>query len=150
MAVEATVGVHINAKPEVVWKWVADIERHADWSPKAYRVERLTGEPNAVGSTYRSVGWVPPNDANHANEVTITEVVPTTRFVLEARDENGTYRSEYDLTPVGGGTQVTFHIVFPEMKGIAAVMVPVLFPIVAKPDFRKRLALLKTRIESTR
>ena len=70
-------------------------------------------------------------------------------FALNATDENGTFVSTFDLLPVDGGTQVTFHIVFPAMKGLSAVMVPLLFPIVAKPDFRKRLGLLKEKIEST-
>ena len=36
----------------------------------------------------------------------------------------------------------------PAMKGVSAVMVPLLFPLVAKPDFRKRLALLKQKVEA--
>lgn len=54
----------------------------------------------------------------------------------------------FDLKPVDGGTEVTFRIVFPAMKGVSAVMVPLLFPLVAKPDFRKRLALLKQKVEA--
>lgn len=150
MGVQATVSVQVNAKPEVVWAWVADINRHAEWSPKPYRVERTGGELNAVGSTYKSIGFVPPNEPDHANDVTITEVVPMTRFALEARDENGTYKNDYELVPVGSGTKVTFHIEFPDMKGMAAIMVPILFPIVGKPNFQKRMTLLKTKIESTR
>ena len=101
-----------------------------------------------MGSRYRSVGWVPPNDGNHSNDVEITEVVPISRFALNANDATGTYVSTFDLKPVEGGTEVSFHIVFPKMKGLSAVMVPMLFPIVAKPDFRKRMALLKQKVES--
>jgi uncharacterized protein YndB with AHSA1/START domain len=149
MTVQDTVSTTIQAAPEAVWPWVADISRHNEWSPKPYRAELVAGEMNAVGSRYRSVGWVPPNDGNHANDVEITEVVPMTRFALRATDESGAFVSTFDLLPVVGGTQVTFHIVFPPMKGLSAVMVPLLFPIVAKPDFRKRLALLKRMVEAT-
>ena len=62
MTVQDTVTTTIQAPPEAVWRWVADITRHADWSPKPYRVELVSGDLNAVGSRYRSVGWVPPND----------------------------------------------------------------------------------------
>ena len=148
MTTQATVSVTIQAAPDVVWPWVADITRHAEWSPKPYRVELVSGEPNAVGTRYRSVGWVPPNDGNHVNDVVITEVVPVSRFALDARDDSGTYVNTFDLRPVADGTEVTFHIVFPPMKGLSAVMVPLLFPIVAKPDFRKRLSLLKQKVES--
>jgi uncharacterized protein YndB with AHSA1/START domain len=148
MTTQASVSITIQAPPEVVWPWVSDITRHGEWSPKPYRVELVSGEPGAVGSHYRSVGWVPPNDGNHSNEVELTEVVPTSRFALTATDESGTFRSTYDLRPVGDGTEVTFHIEFPKMKGVSAVMVPLLFPIVAKPDFRKRMGLLKQKVEA--
>ena len=148
MPAQDTVTTTIQAPSEAVWSWVADITRHAEWSPKPYRVELVSGDLNAVGSRYRSVGWVPPNDGNHGNDVEITEVVPMSRFALEATDESGTFASTFDLLPVDGGTQVTFHIVFPPMKGLNAVMVPLLFPIVARPDFRKRMGLLKRMVES--
>ena len=93
---------------------------------------------------------MPPNDGDHGNDVEITEVVPMSRFALKATDDSGTFASTFDLLPVDGGTQVTFHIVFPPMKGLNAVIVPLLFPIVAKPDFRKRLGLLKRRVETGR
>jgi uncharacterized protein YndB with AHSA1/START domain len=148
MTTQGTVSTMIHASPEAIWPWVSDITRHAEWSPKPYRVELVSGEPNAVGSRYRSVGWVPPNDGNHSNDVEITEVVPTSRFALNASDASGTFVNTFDLKPVDGGTEVTFHIVFPAMKGFNAVMVPLAFPFVAKPDFRKRLALLKQKVEA--
>lgn len=150
MSVQATTTVHIDAPPDQVWPWIADITKHAAWSPKAYRVEHRTGEPNGVGSTYHSIGFVPPNEADHANEVTITEVVPNTRFALEARDASGTFHNTFDLKASGSGTDVSFHIQFPQMKGIAAIMVPILFPLVGKADFRKRMQLLKQKVESAR
>jgi len=150
MPTQATVSITVDAPPEVVWPFVADITRHPEWSPKDYRVELVSGEPNSVGGRYRSVGWVPPNDSNHSNDVEITEVVPVSRFALKATDDGGTFQNTFDLRPVDGGTEVSFHIEFPTMKGLNAVMVPLLFPIVAKPDFRKRLALLKKQVESAR
>lgn len=147
MAAQDTLSTTIQAPVEAVWKWVADITAHSEWSPKPYRVELVSGDLNEVGSTYRSVGWVPPNDSDHVNDVEITEVVPMSRFALTATDSSGTYTSTFSLVPEGGGTKVTFHIAFPHMTGLNAVMVPLLFPIVAKPDFRKRLALLKQKVE---
>ncbi len=147
MTTQGTFSVKIQASPEVVWPWVGQIERHGEWSPKPYQVDRLSGEADAVGSRYRSVGWV-PGDKNHRNDVEITEVVPQQRLVLRADDPQGPFESTYTLRPVDGGTEVTFHLVFPPMKGLAAFLVPVLFPLVGKADNRKRLALLKTRVEA--
>lgn len=59
-------------------------------SSKPYSVEWVFGEPNEVGSRYRSVGWV-PGDRNHVNEGEITEVIPNQRFALRADDKEGTF-----------------------------------------------------------
>jgi uncharacterized protein YndB with AHSA1/START domain len=150
MATKGTVTVTIAAPPENVWPWIADVTKHTEWSPKPYRVELVSGEPNAVGSRYRSVGWVPPNDNNHANDVEITQVVPMTRFALDATDSNGTFVNTFDLRSVAAGTEVTFLIVFPQMKGMSAIMVPILFPLVGMSDIKKRMQLLKQKVESTK
>jgi uncharacterized protein YndB with AHSA1/START domain len=80
--------VTVAASPEAVWPWVADLEKHAEWSTKPYRVEWLSGEPNRVGSRYRSVGWV-PGDKEHVNESEIVEVERRTRLALRADDREG-------------------------------------------------------------
>ncbi len=149
MTTSGTFSVTIQSPPETVWPWIAQLDKHAEWSPKPYRVELVSGEPNTVGSRYRSVGWV-PGDKNHANDVEITDVITNSRFALLAHEASGTFENTYDLRPSGSGTEVTFHLVFPQMQGVAAFLLPVLFPLTAKPDNRKRLALLKTKVEATR
>jgi len=149
MGVHANVSAVIKAAPEVVWPWVADLNRHGEWSPKPYRVEKVTGEWNRVGSTYRSVGFVPPKDPEHGNLVTITDVQPVTRFALDATDENGVFHNVYTLRPTDSGTEVTFDITFPDMKGMAGVMLPILFPLVGKPTLKKRMDMLKAKVEAS-
>jgi uncharacterized protein YndB with AHSA1/START domain len=147
MPTQGTFQITIAAPPEKVWPWVADLSKHGEWSPRPYHVQLVSGEADVVGSRYRSVGWVPPNDNNHANDVVITEVAPMTRFALEATDSNGTFTSTFDLAPVGAGTEVTHRLVFPPLRGIAAILVPVVFPLVGKADIRKRMKLLKAKAE---
>ena len=147
MPINATIPITIAASPEQVWPWVSDIEKHPQWSPKSYTVELVSGQADAVGAKYRSVGWV-PGDSHHGNDVTITESVPFTRFALTAEDSSGVFTNSYDLKPVAGGTEVTFHIEFPELKGAAKFMAPIAFPIVGTPDIKKRLKLLKAKAES--
>jgi uncharacterized protein YndB with AHSA1/START domain len=148
MVTQATSSISIDAPPEAVWPWIGQIERHAEWSPKQYKVELVSGQPDAVGSTYRSVGWV-PGEKEHVMEVVLTEVVPGERFALSANDQQGTFTNTYDLRKLDKGTEVTYHLRFPPMKGIAALMVPVLFPLVGKADIRKRMKLLKSKVESS-
>ena len=147
MTIQAVSSITIDAPPEEVWPWIGQIEKHAEWSPKQYRVELVSGEPDTVGSRYRSVGWV-PGEKEHKMDVLLTEVVHAERFALIADDEQGSFANTYDLRRAGRGTEVTYKLVFPPMKGIAALLVPVLFPIVGKADIRKRMKLLKAKVES--
>ena len=139
--------VTIAAPPETVWPWISQLEKHVEWSPKAYSVEWISGEPNAVGSRYRSVGWVPGNK-NNENEGEITEAIPNQRLVLRADDKEGTFLNTYVLKPAGDGTEVTYTLVFPKMKGVMAAMVPAAFVVFGKPDIRKRMAKLKAAVEA--
>jgi uncharacterized protein YndB with AHSA1/START domain len=147
MTVQGTARATIQAPPEVVWPWIANLDKHSEYSPKPYRVELVSGEPGAVGSRYKSVGAI-PGDKNHENSVEVTESVPNSRFALRAEDSMGAFNSTYDLRPVDGGTEVTFTLVFPKMSGLPGVMAPLLFPIVGQRDINKRMALLKTKVES--
>lgn len=137
----------INAPIEAVWPWISDINKHSQWSPKPYSVELVSGVDGEVGSKYRSTGWVPPADKNHRNDVEITEVIPKSKIVLMAHDENGFYKNTFTLESVGQGTQVTFQNVFPQMKGMGRILVPILLPIVGKKDVVTRLRLLKAKAE---
>ena len=148
MTTQGMFPVTIQASPEAVWRWVGDLSRHPDWSPKPYTVECVSGEPNQVGSRYRSVGWI-PGDKDHGNDVEIIEVVPAARLVLRAVDAQGSFENTYTLTPVDGGTEVTFTLVFPPMTGMSALLVPVLFPLVGKADIRKRMGLLEGKVEGS-
>lgn len=147
MPTQGSFSVTIQAVPEVVWPWVGQLDKHAEWSPKPYLIELVSGEPNTVGSRYRSVGWI-PGDKEHANDVEITEVVPQERFALRADEAQGSFQNTYTLRRLDDATEVTFRLVFPPMKGISAVLVPVLFPLVGKADIRKRMNLLKARVEA--
>ncbi len=98
--------VTIHATPEHVWQWVGDLSRHAEWSPHHYTVECVAGQPNQVGSRYRSIGWI-PGDKVHPNDVEILEVVPSSRLVLRADDKQGSFMNTYALQAVNGGTEVS-------------------------------------------
>lgn len=59
MTTSGTFKITIKAAPEIVWPWISQLDKHPQWSPKPYRVEFVSGVPNAVGARYKSVGWVP-------------------------------------------------------------------------------------------
>jgi uncharacterized protein YndB with AHSA1/START domain len=148
MTTQGTFTVTIAAPPDKVWPWVADVTKHGEYSPKPFSAELVSGEVGKAGTHYRTLGWV-PNEKQHLNEVEVVEVVPGERIVLRSDDELGPFTNSYVLRPSGGGTEVEWTLTFPPLKGLAALMVPVLFPLVGKPDARKRLQLLKAKVESS-
>ncbi len=141
------VSQNIDAPVEAVWPWIADITKHAQWSPKPFVAQLTSGENGAVGSTYSTVGHVPPADKNHKNEVEITQVVPNSKFVFRAHDENGYFVNTFTLKPAGAGTEVTFQHDFPKMKGAGRILLPLLLPSVGKRDAMVRLGMLKKKAE---
>lgn len=138
----------INAPVDKVWPLVSDLTTHPQWSPKPYSVELVSGEGGAVGSKYRSVGFIPPAEKNHANDVEITEIVPKSKFVFRAHDANGYFNNIFTLDAVGQGTRVTFQHDFPKMKGPARFLLPILLPIFGKKDAMARMNLLKAKAEA--
>ena len=137
----------IDAPAAAIWPWIADITKHSEWSPKPYSVQLVKGENGAVGSTYTSVGFVPPADKNHKNEVEIVESIPNSKFVFRAHDENGYFINTFTLKAEGNGTLVTFQHDFPKMKGAGRILLPLLLPIVGKKDALVRLGMLKAKAE---
>lgn len=122
---EVDLGVKEVANPGQILRRDSPAERSCDGFRHALQcaTESLSPDPDAN----------PPERGTHPSKAGI-------------RPRTSVYT--FDLRPLDGGTDVTFHIEFPPMKGMNAVMVPLLFPIVAKPDFRKRLAQLKQKVES--
>jgi uncharacterized protein YndB with AHSA1/START domain len=140
--------ITIDAPAERVWPWVADLGKHAEFSPTPYSVEWIGGEPNAVGSRYRSVGVI-VGDKHHVNEGEILENDSPRRFALRAHDPQGSYLNTFELTPQGDVTKVTHRLIFEQMHGPSALLAPVLFPLVGKRQVRSRMALLKRVVESS-
>ena len=106
---------------------------------------RASRTPSAAGTA--RVGEI-PNDKHHVNEGEIVESHPTDRFVLHAHDKEGDYANTFTLKPVGSSTEVTIHLEFMKMHGMAAMMVPIIFPLVGKKDMRDRMAKLKQTVEA--
>jgi uncharacterized protein YndB with AHSA1/START domain len=143
-----TFSTTIDAPIERVWAVVGDIGTHGSWSPKPYQFSWTGGEPNQVGSTFHSKGSVPGNP-NNENDVEITERTEPTHLAFEANDPQGVFLNAWDLRTVGEDrTEVSFTVRFPKMHGMAAVLAPIVFPLVGKPDVNKRLAMLKEKVES--
>jgi uncharacterized protein YndB with AHSA1/START domain len=139
--------VTIDASPERVWPLVGDLGRHHEWSPKPYRMEWLSGEPNAVGSTFRSVGWL-PQDKNHEMQGRVTANEPNARFEIVSSDKQGEVTNRFTLTSQGNSTVVERTMILPPAGAMGKIVMAVVLPLLVRPGVQKGMDMLKQRAES--
>jgi uncharacterized protein YndB with AHSA1/START domain len=137
----------IERSPEDVFDYIADVSRHAEWSPKPFRVEGSTG-PVKAGDTFASVGAI-PGDKNHRNEVTVTECSPPRRLVLDSLEKNEHFVNTFELEPQGSGTRLTRTMDAPRPPFPVSVLFPLIMAAFIRPDVQKGLRNLKAKLESS-
>jgi uncharacterized protein YndB with AHSA1/START domain len=141
----AQVSVVVHRKPDEVFAYLADVTRHAEWSPKAYRVEGIEG-PVELGSTFTSYGWV-PKDAEHRNDVEVTQFQPPSRLQFTAREQGQDFLSTYVLTQEGDDTRVVKAVDMPRPDGFTGAIFPLVLGGFIKPATNKGMKMLKANLE---
>jgi uncharacterized protein YndB with AHSA1/START domain len=139
--------VSINKSPAEVFAYLADVSKHAEWSPKPYRVEGTAG-PVSTGDTFTSVGTI-PGDKNHRNEVTVTECSPPNRLVLDAAEKGQHFINTFELTPEGNGTLLTRSMDAPKPPFPLSVLFPLIMVAFIKPDVTQGRNNLKAKLEQS-
>jgi uncharacterized protein YndB with AHSA1/START domain len=140
------VHIVIDRKPEDVFAYIADVQKHKDWSPKTYRVEGLDG-PVQLGTTFTSYGWV-PKDADHRNDVEVTAFEPSTRIEFTGREKGEDFVNTYVLIPEGNATRIDRTLDFPKPSGFGGAMFPLVLGGFIKPATNKGMKMLKANLES--
>ncbi len=135
----------IDRPPEVVFDYLADVGKHAEWSPKPYRVEGSSGRVK-VGDTFTSIGTI-PGDKNHRNEVTVTECTPPRRLVLDSLEKDEHFINTFELEPHGGGTRLVRTTDAPKPPFPVSVVFPLIMAVFIRPDVEKGLRNLKATLE---
>ena len=135
----------IDRPPDVVFAYLSDVSRHGEWSPKPFHVEGSSG-PVAAGDTFTSVGSV-PGDAQHRNEVTVTECTPPRRLVLDSTDRGGHFINTFEVEADGDGARVTRLVDAPQPPFPLSVVFPIIKAAVIRPDANRGLANLKAVLE---
>ena len=144
---KAQLSVDVKRTPDEVFAYLADVRRHAEWSPKAYRVEGIEG-PIEMGSTFTSYGWV-PKDADHRNDVEVTVFEPSRRIQFTAREKGESFLNTYELrAAVGGGTRIDRTVDMPTPDGAAGMFFPLILGGFIKPATNKGMKMLKAKLES--
>ena len=107
--------IFIQAPVERVFEYLADVERHVDWSGTLSfgleRLTKLTEGPLAVGSRFRSVGKL-SHRAGVEDTSTVTELEPNERLawetVSDGAGQQNTFRWAYTMRPRGEATTLTY------------------------------------------
>jgi hypothetical protein len=92
--------------PHKLYELIADVTRMGEWSPESAGAEWLTGEPGAVGSTFRGDNRRPWMKWSTICRVSTAEPGRRFAFTVKARGLPVSYW-EYEITPRTGGCQVT-------------------------------------------
>jgi uncharacterized protein YndB with AHSA1/START domain len=140
------VHIVIDRKPEDVFAYIADVQKHKDWSPKTYRVEGLDG-PVQLGTTFTSYGWV-PKDADHRNDVEVTAFEPSTRIEFTGREKGEDFVNTFVLVPDGNTTRIDRTLDFPKPSGFGGAMFPLVLGGFIKPATNKGMKMLKANLEA--
>lgn len=138
--------ITINAPAEKVFSYLADIQRHSEWTREQHKVEiqKTSDGPVGQGATFKSVGH---QFGKNEDVLTITEYTPNTRLVVEANGNAGLIRHSFDLMPSDSGVQVTKGCDIVQPKFPLSVLQPVLRAFVLPGALSGDLRRIKERVE---
>lgn len=113
----------INAPPEAVFEYLADMPRHAEWAQHNLTVTPTSDGPVGVGSTFSSVGH--QFGVQHETQ-SVIDYTPGKRFTFDASGSLGRARHSFDLEAADGGTRVTKSMEIVQPSLMARIMSPII------------------------
>lgn len=142
-----TASVHVERPPTEVFDYLADVARHVEWSPKAYRVEGVAvGHQVTEGKRFTSYGWL-PGDKDHRNDVEVTAVQAPSRLVLSSVDQGQVTVNTFMVTADRDGSRVERVMEVQRPGGVVGLVFPLIAMVLIRPDVAKGLARLKSNLE---
>ena len=139
--------IEIDRRPEEVFAYLDDVERHGEWQEQIVGVEPEGEQPMGVGKRVRETRRVPGGDRTMTYEV--TEYDPPRQSSFRVLDGPIRATGTVSVEPVGDGSRsrVTFTIDFMGHGLTGKVLLPV-----AKTQARKQIpkdqARMKNLLES--
>ena len=137
--------IEVEAPPAVAFHYLSDVGRHAEWSPKPYRVDPVPDPPLQQGTVYQSYGAI-PGDKQHANDVEVTLVDAPRRLVLTSTDKGERYVHQFDVEASGRGSRITRTVEAPQPRGFVRLFFPLIFAIFINPEVSKGMSMLKANL----
>jgi uncharacterized membrane protein len=139
--------IEIDRRPEDVFAYLDDVERHGEWQEQIVRVERQDDGSLRIGSRVKETRRVPGGDRSMTYEV--TEHDPPRQSSFRVLDGPVRADGTISIEPIGDGSRsrVTFTIEFKGHGLAGRVLLPV-----ARTQARKQIpkdqARLKKLLES--
>lgn len=141
------VSIDIGAKPEVVYRYLADFSRHSEWSMSVGTIEQVTPGPVVVGTEFKASETLPQKFVSFAR---VTALDAPTRVGWESTDHKvfGT-NWEMVLSPNAAGTHLVQRVTFYPVSLFGRV-----FLFIRKrqvpPENQKSLARIKKILEKAK
>jgi uncharacterized protein YndB with AHSA1/START domain len=137
--------IEVPVSAEVAFAYLADVNRHAEWSPKPYWIDPPPELPLVVGSTFTSHGHI-PGDKNHTNEVEVVEFDPPHTLVLASTERGDRYLHRFDVVRTASGCEITRTVDSPKPTGVLGLLFPLLFVLLIKPEVSKGMEMLRSKL----
>jgi len=142
--ISLTASTTVNAKPEMVFVYVADLMKHSEWSANPLTIEAVSISPKIIGNQYRSIAVV--NGITLNAELHVTDYQVPVRFGFEGQDPTGKFSHQFTFASLNNETRVVRQINFTLSKRQWVMFLMLYFP-VRRPAAKKALRLLKQRLE---
>jgi uncharacterized membrane protein len=119
-----TVAIDIHASPEVIYAYLVDFTRHAEWSSNVRRIELTAGEVGKVGAEYRASEDTPRDLTSFAQ---ITQLRPPNLIAWESTDKRVfKTRWMFEIEQQGDASRLTQRVTF-EPLNLPAYVILYLF-----------------------
>ena len=141
------VSTYIEASPDVVFRYIADIRRHTEWGAEPLDITLESGPECGPGATFSSIAHV--GRMKITAQVLVVAEEPPLRFVYESKDPFGLHRWTMMVRPEGSGTRLTQRMERVQGPLWVRILQPyVLWPLQGRSDVQNGLANIKARLET--
>lgn len=142
-----TYRISVQAKPDVVFAYIADLTRHSEWNDHLHVTAQTPGEIK-VGSAYHSVGQTLYEERH--NDLWVTAYQPLSVFSFVARDPDfKDVAHEFRISPQYGGSLVERTVTVQMSPFMELLWRLLLFPLINRRENYRSMAALKTQLERT-
>jgi uncharacterized membrane protein len=136
--------ITIQASPDAVFAYVADLTKHPEWGSHENSVTAESSGPVKVGSRYQTVGH---QFGTQRETVTVTDYEPGSKFGYESTGKIGIVDHGFDLAPEGNGTHVTKWMDIVKASLVTKLMMPMINR-KAPPGLEEDLRRIKAKLEA--